>query len=573
MKNLLIILLASCSFPLWSQCPTCNPDLTCTSVDGSPTVCPLELPAAFTGEYYEEALTFYMPSVVTDPEFGITVDLVEVTITSVSGLPFGLSYSTNNANGVYYPSNGENHGCATLCGTALIPGIYDVSINVDIIASVGGFEITDSRSFNYALLVEQGSVSTESFTYSTPAGCGETIVEFEATLSGTSSQLTTYNWSFGNGSNSVEENPSAVFSAPGTYDVSLTTSIYNYILSNVDLDNINGAGNGDVDEFFSPPADPYFTLQDAQNSVIFTSSTVDNTINPTWSDLNIILDNPPYTLSFWDEDDASADDLLSTFSINLSPGTTPFNSGDGTVGSLTVALSPSGELTNSVTINVFSLPDATISAFGSTLGVAEFGASSYQWYFNEIPIQGANAPTYNAQQLGFYSCLVINAQGCEAMSDPYLFCGSLLPVFDPLANEVYVEPNFDTYQWYFNGIEVDGATTFYLVNPLPGNYSVYVTNEIGCSFQSNVVVVPFVGVQKIYENKTNLFPNPSRGLFCVVAETNIEQVRVLNSLGSAVLIEHPFSNKWQNDMPLSVGIYFVEIKTNKGMHLLKAVVE
>ncbi len=571
-KTLLAFLLAYASVS-WSQCPTCNPDLSCVSADGSPTVCPLELPAAFSGEYYEEVLTFYMPASVTDPEFNIAVDLEQVTITSVTGLPFGLSYTTNNANGVYFPLNGENHGCATLCGTALIPGVYDVNINVDIIASVGGFEITDSRSFSYALIVEQGSVSTETFTYSTPAGCGETEVLFEATLSGTEAQLTTYAWDFGDGNTSSIPNPAYTFNEPGEYEVSLTTSIFDYTLQTVSLANINDNGDGDTEEFFSPPADPYFIITDGQNNTVFTSSTVDNSINPSWSNLNILLENPPYSIAFWDEDVVTSNDLLSTFNISLSEGELVFNSGDGTVGSLVVTLTASGALTNSSTITVFSEPDVTITAFGSILGVAEIGAASYQWYVNGMPIANANSQTFSASEIGVYSCEVVSQQGCEAISEDFVFCGTLQPVFDPLANEVYVDDDFDTYQWYYNGIEVQGATTFYLVNPLAGNYSVYVTNDIGCAFQSSVIIVPVVSIKEISKGEISIYPNPSNGIFTVETTEPIEWVKVLNSVGQVVHTSSPFQTKWQHVTNFEKGFYLLEIKTINGFFKEKVLID
>ncbi|MFN9802034.1 MAG: hypothetical protein ACK54P_18595, partial [Bacteroidota bacterium] len=109
---------------LFSQCTTCVPDPGCTSSDGFPTICPLELPPATAGSFYEQALTLFLPAQINDPESGITADLLQLTVNSVQGLPFGMEYTLDDVDGVYFPMDGQNSGCATLCGTPVLPGVY-----------------------------------------------------------------------------------------------------------------------------------------------------------------------------------------------------------------------------------------------------------------------------------------------------------------------------------------------------------------------------------------------------------------------------------------------------------------
>lgn len=47
--------------------------------------------------------------------------------------------------------------------------------------------------------------------------------------------------------------------------------------------------------------------------------------------------------------------------------------------------------------------------------------SSYQWFYNGVPISGANRREYEPRKTGQYTVLVRNAGGCESMSDPYYF--------------------------------------------------------------------------------------------------------------------------------------------------------
>lgn len=517
-----------------AQCPTCNPDVACVSADGQPTVCPLELPAATAGEYYEQVLTFYLPTSFVEPSLDVTVTLNQITISSVTGLPFGLSYSTNNANGIYYPSQGENYGCATLCGTPLLPGVYDVMINIAIIADVFGFEVTDNQSYTYTIVVEPGSGGNASFTYDAPAGCGEVTVSFNALIQGNSSQVTTYSWDFGNNTFSDESSPVVTYSEAGEFTASLQTTISDYVLTTVALANINGNGNGDVDEFFSSPADPFFVLTDAQGNAVYTSEVIDDVTTHTWSDLSIVLTNPPYTLTFWDDDSVTSDDLLSSFSIENTEGEIAFNSGDGTVGSFIINLNTTTDVTEEATVIVFPMPFVSISETTTTLTAEGTDIDSYQWLLNGEPVEGANEASINPTEGGTYSCIVSNVYGCTYASEEVLFCFQVSVIFDPVANELYVDDIYESYQWYFNGLPLENANDFYIVAPTPGNYALVVTTDYGCEIESSVITVVSSVEDISIEKEFLLYPQPADQELSYQSLLLIDQIEIYNTQGLLV---------------------------------------
>lgn len=172
LPGILITLFMLSGVMSFAQCPTCIPDETCTSSNGLPAVCPAVQPNAVAGNYYEEQLTFYMPAEITDPGSGINATLLSVTITSVSGLPYGLEFTLNDPDATYSPVNGENFGCATICGTPLLPGTYSVVITVSALVSALGFEVTQVESFESVLVVDPGQGSANSFSYDNLADCG-----------------------------------------------------------------------------------------------------------------------------------------------------------------------------------------------------------------------------------------------------------------------------------------------------------------------------------------------------------------------------------------------------------------
>ncbi|MBK8341256.1 MAG: hypothetical protein IPK99_15275 [Flavobacteriales bacterium] len=104
-----LLSLAIASFVLTStrstaQCPGCQTDLACQVSPAYPTLCPAAPPAATAGVYYETDLTFWLPTTFDDPGTGLTVDFLQMTITSIAGIPFGLAIETSDPLGVYDPS-------------------------------------------------------------------------------------------------------------------------------------------------------------------------------------------------------------------------------------------------------------------------------------------------------------------------------------------------------------------------------------------------------------------------------------------------------------------------------------
>ena len=79
----------------FAQCDDCTIDDSCSPEGGLPGVCPEFMPAATAGVEYSEDMTFYLPASVVDPGTGLTADLLEVVITNVQGLPFGMDFSMN----------------------------------------------------------------------------------------------------------------------------------------------------------------------------------------------------------------------------------------------------------------------------------------------------------------------------------------------------------------------------------------------------------------------------------------------------------------------------------------------
>ena len=313
-----------------SQCSTCTPDLSCVAVD-FPVLCPEQLPNGTQGEAYEATATFNLPPSVVDPGSGLEASLLTVTISSVTGLPYGLEFTPNNPNGVYQPGNGEYYGCAVVCGTPLVSGSFFVDINVSVLVSAFGFEQTVNESFSLPLTIDPGAETGNptSFALSSYQGCAPMTVQGTSLIPDAGASI---QWDFGNGATSSESDPSFTFDSPGTYDVSVMTEVTELSLTQVNITSLGGGWGGDIEDFFGQP-DPYFVLSGPQGG-IYTSSYVDGNQTPTFGGFNIPLESgTTYNIAFYDSDGVlTADDFLGSSDF------TPTSGGDITVSNSTTAI-------------------------------------------------------------------------------------------------------------------------------------------------------------------------------------------------------------------------------------------
>jgi hypothetical protein len=71
--------------------------------------------------------------------------------------------------------------------------------------------------------------------------------------------------------------------------------------------------------------------------------------------------------------------------------------------------------------------------------------------------------------------------------------------------------NGDLVQWYLNGNAIPNAVSNTLPITNGGNYTVILTSELGCAYES-VVYNSTLGVNMIEKKPFAIFPNPSEGI-------------------------------------------------------------
>jgi gliding motility-associated-like protein len=133
---------------------------------------------------------------------------------------------------------------------------------------------------------------------------------------------------------------------------------------------------------------------------------------------------------------------------------------------------------------------------------ATTGLANYQWYLNNNAIVGATSATLVVTQTGSYSVSTLSANGCNTSSSQTII--NLLPlptaqvspagpilICNAVPALLQVASGATSYQWYNAGVSIAGATLNTFLAAQTGDYSVEITNSLGCTVTSNTVIVSF----------------------------------------------------------------------------------
>jgi len=177
----------------------------------------------------------------------------------------------------------------------------------------------------------------------------------------------------------------------------------------------------------------------------------------------------------------------------------------------------------SITSEVINAPtiaasnDGILCPGGDVSLVTNMNYSSYQWYFNDQPIDGETLLSINVFAPGIYYCIVSNGN-CEASTPTIEVIENTLTNIDLQPNSVEIlcpseeffltaTAGFDNYTWYINDGFLITTTSNQLLVDLGGLYSVSGTTTIGgCITNSNQVDISFSEI---------LFPQISSPVFTI----------------------------------------------------------
>jgi hypothetical protein len=573
---------------VFAQCPGCIVDPSCTANPAAPALCPTSLPDAPVNEAFDLDVTFFMPQNFTDPGTGLNVTLGSISISSISGLPPGLSATVNEVDNVYTITSdpATQRGCVKICGTPTTIGSYTISVNV--IASVTSpISLDQPQSFTLPISVIPGGSGNSGFTTSIDAGCDSLTAVYQALIT-SPSQPVEYSWDFGNGNTSTAFSPEAQFyAAPDTYTVSLETRILEYIITQI---NFSATGNnwcGDIEE----PSVPFIGTCTGNPDIYYqltiggstqTSASGDNSTNFSQSGLTTVVTGTAFSIQFWDEDAITQDDNLGTSVIQFSgPGNYPFTTNQGN-GIISIGTQVSLVFNNADTVVVYPSPSAPELNFSDTLFCAGDSAllfapeaSFYQWYRDGETLLSANNDSLYVFEDGSYSVEIRSAQGCAAFSDSSMVQVEDYPYepvafLNPVTGVFFYNPGLPyNWVWLLEGDTLTGSDNLVNFTPLvPGNYSIVASNGY-CASYSDAVFFTNVGIEDLQtELDALIYPVPYRsGMVHVELKTaSAENVHVhLYDSQGKLLQSQIFGSNLAvlnfNPGELSGGMYFLQIRS------------
>jgi PKD repeat protein len=138
---------------------------------------------------------------------------------------------------------------------------------------------------------------------------------------------------------------------------------------------------------------------------------------------------------------------------------------------------------------------------------------------------------------------------------------------------------YATYQWYFNGSMISGATDYFYIAPQSGNYSVVATDENGCEVEA-VINNVMAGMNQLavgagVSGQLAIYPNPAQNKITIMnlssGETNIE---IVNLLGDVLYKDRAANNSKEIDLDnFSAGVYVVKVSNENSERRIKFIKE
>jgi len=258
----------------------------------------------------------------------------------------------------------------------------------------------------------------------------------------------------------------------------------------------------------------------------------------------------------------------SAFNWNNGASTSTISGLAGGTYSVTVTGTGGCSATASVIINSSSVTPVTITADQSVICssdssqiCAPSGYSSYQWN------TGQTATCIYTKQAGNYYVTVTDNAGCTVASNHLAInVHPQPPVSISVNGDSLLSYNALTYQWYFNGVIINGATSPLLIAAQTGYYTVLVSDSTGCTALSLPVQVVTTGIEKVVNQKVNVFPNPlENGFWRLECGPDLigSIMEIFDDNGRLIYRTEIRNQKSEIEVNVAKGVYLMRINSQK----------
>ena len=230
---------------------------------------------------------------------------------------------------------------------------------------------------------------------------------------------------------------------------------------------------------------------------------------------------------------------------------------------------------NVITISVHPAPSDTITSDKSIFCPSDSAQicnsgnfTSYQWN------NGKTGKCIDVNEAGDYYVTITDTYGCTAQSNRLPINVYPVPSVSIIAEgDLLTSYGAVTYQWYFNGSPIPGATTDTLHVSQAGEYSLEVTDSYGCFTLSNPVNMVSTGIGQLAQEGLLLYPNPSTGTWQLEVDNDLvgSAFSVYDMQGQIVYQSEIRNVRSEITLNAASGVYWLQISSTHGNMVRKMV--
>jgi len=228
-----------------------------------------------------------------------------------------------------------------------------------------------------------------------------------------------------------------------------------------------------------------------------------------------------------------------------------------------------------ITISVHPAPSDTITSDKSIFCPSDSAQicnsgnfTSYQWN------NGKTGKCIDVNEAGDYYVTITDTYGCTAQSNRLPINVYPVPSVSIIAEgDLLTSYGAVTYQWYFNGSPIPGATTDTLHVSQAGEYSLEVTDSYGCFTLSNPVNMVSTGIGQLAQEGLLLYPNPSTGTWQLEVDNDLvgSAFSVYDMQGQIVYQSEIRNVRSEITLNAASGVYWLQISSTHGNMVRKMV--
>lgn len=464
---------------------------------------------------------------------GFSVDNLELSEGTVASCPSTTTVTVGTTNSLQVSSTTTDANCGQNNGTAsaVAPGgsgyiyVWNTGGNTATIGNLAGgtYTVTVSAGANCtatASAVVNATAGLSISTQSVNASCGGNTGSATVTVSGVGN----YNYSWSNGGNTA----TLTNLAPGNYSVTVSQGNCSATAS---ASVASGSGLAGTFVITQPSC--------GQANGSLNASNISGGVQPLtyqWKLNSVVISTSPQISS-------------------LGSGVYVLHVADANGCALDTSFILNSTGANGATLTA----DKTLMCSGDSANVcAPAGYVGYLWN------TGATSQCIKVKAAGNYYVTVTDNGNCTASSNHLaISIRPQPPVSVSVNGDTLTSYNATTYQWYRNGVLIQGATSPKYVPTQGGSYQVLVSDTAGCTALSNPIVIS--GIADVLNQGISVYPNPSLDNWFIDVNDELlnSTAQIFDNNGRLVYQVTLLQNRTEVSFDAAQGVYMLRINNSK----------